>query len=109
MIHGTYDQGQQDFGYLSLATDLNSSGKYFELKVYYGEPHGFMVQNGQALFRVSGKGCFLADGDVLQSDAALSILFGYFISFKFFLEPDQDPQLYHPHPLCPPISLQGHR
>ncbi len=29
------------------AEALNQSGKYFELKVYQGEPHGFMVQKGQ--------------------------------------------------------------
>lgn len=47
MIHGTHDQASKISDIYRYATDLNTSGKYFELKVYYGEPHGFMVQNGQ--------------------------------------------------------------
>ncbi len=47
MIHGTHDQASKISDIYRYATDLNASGKYFELKVYYGEPHGFMVQNGQ--------------------------------------------------------------
>lgn len=46
MIHGTHDQASKISDIYRYATDLNASGKYFELKVYYGEPHGFMVQNG---------------------------------------------------------------
>jgi carboxymethylenebutenolidase len=46
MIHGTYDQASKISDIYRYATDLNASGKYFELKVYYGQPHGFMVQNG---------------------------------------------------------------
>ena len=30
-----------------MPTELNATGKYFELKVYQGEPHGFMIENGQ--------------------------------------------------------------
>jgi len=47
IIHGTYDQASKISDIYRYATDLNASGKYFELKVYQGEPHGFMVQNGQ--------------------------------------------------------------
>jgi carboxymethylenebutenolidase len=47
MIHGTHDQASKISDIYRYVTDLNASGKYFELKVYYGEPHGFMVQNGQ--------------------------------------------------------------
>jgi carboxymethylenebutenolidase len=46
MIHGTCDQASKISDIYRYATDLNASGKYFELKVYQGEPHGFMVQNG---------------------------------------------------------------
>ena len=46
MIHGTYDQASKISDIYRYATELNASGKYFELKVYYGQPHGFMVQNG---------------------------------------------------------------
>lgn len=46
MIHGTHDQSSKISDIYRYAADLNASGKYFELKVYYGQPHGFMVQNG---------------------------------------------------------------
>ena len=46
MIHGTHDQVSKIADIYQYATDLNASGKYFELKVYQGQPHGFMVQNG---------------------------------------------------------------
>ena len=47
IIHGTNDQASKISDIYRYVTDLNSSGKYFELKVYQGEPHGFMIQNGQ--------------------------------------------------------------
>jgi carboxymethylenebutenolidase len=46
IIHGTHDQASNISDIYRYANDLNASGKYFELKVYYGQPHGFMVQNG---------------------------------------------------------------
>jgi carboxymethylenebutenolidase len=47
MIHGTNDQASPVSDIYRYATDLNASDKYFELKVYQGEPHGFMIENGQ--------------------------------------------------------------
>jgi carboxymethylenebutenolidase len=47
MIHGANDQASKISDIYRYATDLNTSGKYFEFKVYQGEPHGFMIQNGQ--------------------------------------------------------------
>ena len=47
MIHGTHDQASKISDIYRYATELNASGKYFELKVYYGEPHGFMIDSGQ--------------------------------------------------------------
>lgn len=47
MIHGTYDMSSPVVDIYRYATDLNASGKYFELKVYEGQPHGFMIENGQ--------------------------------------------------------------
>jgi carboxymethylenebutenolidase len=47
MIHGSSDQASPVPDIYKYAEVLNQSGKYFELKVYQGEPHGFMVQNGQ--------------------------------------------------------------
>jgi len=47
MIHGSADQASPIGNIYQYATALQSAGKYFELKVYQGLPHGFMVQNGQ--------------------------------------------------------------
>jgi carboxymethylenebutenolidase len=47
MIHGSADKASPIEGIFQYAAALQSAGKYFELKVYQGLPHGFMVQNGQ--------------------------------------------------------------
>lgn len=47
MIHGTNDQFSPIADIYRYATALNTSGKYFELKVYQGQPHGFMIENGE--------------------------------------------------------------
>jgi carboxymethylenebutenolidase len=47
MIHGSADQASPIAGIYQYATALQGAGKYFELKVYQGLPHGFMVQNSQ--------------------------------------------------------------
>lgn len=47
IIHGTADDPSPIAGIYNYANTLTEAGKYFELKVYYGEPHGFMVQGGQ--------------------------------------------------------------
>lgn len=47
MIHGTHDQSSPIADIYSYATALNASGKYFELKVYQGQPHRFMTENGE--------------------------------------------------------------
>ena len=47
IIHGTYDQASKISDIYRYATALNDSGKYFEMKVYQGEPHGFMITDGQ--------------------------------------------------------------
>lgn len=47
MIHGTHDSASPIADIYRYATELNNSGKYFELKVYQGRPHGFMIENGQ--------------------------------------------------------------
>lgn len=46
MIHGTHDMPSPIADIYRYATALNASGKYFELKVYQGQPHGFMIENG---------------------------------------------------------------
>jgi carboxymethylenebutenolidase len=46
MIHGTHDVPSPIGDIYRYATALNASGKYFELKVYQGKPHGFMIENG---------------------------------------------------------------
>ena len=47
MIHGTEDQASPIANIYKYATELQSAGVNFELKVYSGEPHGFMLTNGQ--------------------------------------------------------------
>jgi carboxymethylenebutenolidase len=46
IIHGTADRASPIADIYRYATELDGAGKYFELKVYQGEPHGFMIQNG---------------------------------------------------------------
>ncbi len=47
MIHGSGDKASPVAGIFRYAGALDKAGKYYELKVYQGLPHGFMVQNGQ--------------------------------------------------------------
>lgn len=47
MIHGTADQPSPIGEIYDYANALTEAGKYFELKVYFGEPHGFMLANSQ--------------------------------------------------------------
>jgi carboxymethylenebutenolidase len=47
IIHGTADNPSPIAGIYNYADTLTGAGKYFELKVYYGEPHGFMLSGGQ--------------------------------------------------------------
>lgn len=47
IIHGTADNPSPIAEIYDYAGALTDAGKYFELKVYYGEPHGFMLENGQ--------------------------------------------------------------
>lgn len=47
MIHGTADEPSPITGIYDYANTLQDAGAYFELKVYYGEPHGFMLSEGQ--------------------------------------------------------------
>lgn len=47
IIHGTEDSASPIASIYEYASKLQTAGKTFELKVYSGEPHGFMIQNGQ--------------------------------------------------------------
>jgi carboxymethylenebutenolidase len=47
MIHGTKDEPSPIADIYKFATDLDAAEKYFELKVYQGQPHGFMIHNSQ--------------------------------------------------------------
>ena len=46
MIHGSRDTPSPITGIYNYSVDLDAAGKYFELKVYQGKPHGFMIANG---------------------------------------------------------------
>lgn len=43
MMHGTRDQASNISDIYRYAGELDASDKYFELKVYQDEPHGFMI------------------------------------------------------------------
>jgi carboxymethylenebutenolidase len=46
IIHGSRDQPSPVANIYLYATELDGADKYFELKIYQGEPHGFMIENG---------------------------------------------------------------
>lgn len=46
MIHGSRDQASNITNIYNYTRQLDGADRYFELKVYQGKPHGFMVQNG---------------------------------------------------------------
>ncbi len=43
IIHGTADQASNVTDIYRYATDLDRAGKYFEMKIYQGEPHDFLM------------------------------------------------------------------
>ncbi|MBZ0302834.1 MAG: dienelactone hydrolase family protein, partial [Anaerolineae bacterium] len=47
IIHGTNDQPSPIADIYKYATELQDAGASFELKVYAGEPHGFMLSVGE--------------------------------------------------------------
>ncbi|MBZ0288692.1 MAG: dienelactone hydrolase family protein [Anaerolineae bacterium] len=47
IIHGTEDEPSPIADIYGYAQTLDDAGKEFELKVYSGEPHGFMLEGGQ--------------------------------------------------------------
>ena len=47
IIHGTDDQPSPIESIYEYATALDDAGKSFEMKIYQGEPHGFMLAEGQ--------------------------------------------------------------
>jgi carboxymethylenebutenolidase len=47
VIHGTEDDPSPIAGIYNYAAALDDAGAEFELKVYSGEPHGFMLEGGQ--------------------------------------------------------------
>jgi carboxymethylenebutenolidase len=47
IIHGTADQASNISDIYAYAAELDAAGRYFELKVYQGQPHGFMLEDGE--------------------------------------------------------------
>ena len=47
IIHGTRDAASPVSEIYQYATALDAADKYFEMKIYYGEPHGFMIEEGE--------------------------------------------------------------
>jgi carboxymethylenebutenolidase len=46
IIHGSRDQASAVTDIYNYTRELDGADRYFELRVYQGKPHGFMVQNG---------------------------------------------------------------
>jgi len=46
MIHGSADMASPVTDIYNYSVALTQAKKYYELKVYEGEPHGFMIING---------------------------------------------------------------
>jgi carboxymethylenebutenolidase len=46
MIHGSRNQASPVTDIYNYTKELDAADKYYELKVYQGRPHGFMVVNG---------------------------------------------------------------
>jgi carboxymethylenebutenolidase len=59
MIHGTADQASHIADIYKYATELDREKKYFELKVYQGEPHGFMVQDKKRSMSFPAKDAYI--------------------------------------------------
>ncbi|HLN44454.1 MAG TPA: dienelactone hydrolase family protein [Candidatus Sulfotelmatobacter sp.] len=53
IIHGTKDQASNIQDVYKYAIELDKQGKYFEMKIYQGQPHGFMTDNGGKLSQSS--------------------------------------------------------
>lgn len=47
ILHGTKDQPSPIGDIYKYASDLDTAGKNFNLKVYQGEPHGFLLKEGK--------------------------------------------------------------
>ena len=58
IIHGTEDQASPIAGIYAYATALQAAKVSFEMKIYAGEPHGFMLQSGQLRQDDVGKDAF---------------------------------------------------
>ncbi len=64
ILRGTADEPSPIADIYTYATALDEASKPFELKIYQGEPHGFMLQDGQ-----------------LRTDGAAGDAFGEMVSF----------------------------
>jgi carboxymethylenebutenolidase len=53
IIHGSRDFASDISNIYKYAGELDTADKYFELKVYQGEPHGFMIDDSGSLSKSS--------------------------------------------------------
>ena len=49
ITHGSADRPSPIADIYNYAQALDAAGKYYELKVYQGEPHGFMVDGAEVV------------------------------------------------------------
>ena len=59
IIHGSRDQASPVTDIYNYTRELNNAGKYYELKVYQGRPHGFMVVNGSFIQDDVGRNAYV--------------------------------------------------
>ncbi len=73
IIHGTEDQPSPIATIYDYATALQAAKSPFEMKIYAGEPHGFMLQNGQLRQDDVGKDAFNEMADYFTRKLAAEV------------------------------------
>ena len=58
VIHPSRDQASPISGIYNYTKELDAADRYYELKVYQGKPHGFMIVNGTLVQDTVGKDAY---------------------------------------------------
>ena len=58
VIHPSRDQASPISGIYNYTKELDAADRYYELKVYQGKPHGFMIVNGTFVQDTVGKDAY---------------------------------------------------
>ena len=71
VIHPSRDQASPISGIYNYTKELDAADKYYELKVYQGKPHGFMIAKRHLCPGYCGKRCIFGDDRVLPPHAGI--------------------------------------